>query len=438
MKIKFLHIADTHLGVENYGRLDSRTGLHTRLQDFVNSLKFAFKEGHREEVDLVIFTGDAYRSYDPTPTHQREFASLIQMLSTVKIPIVMITGNHDSPVAFGKASSLDIFGTLATEGVHVVSRDQLLIVQTKSGPLQVACLPWLHRSHLVTGTPYQNLSQEEIVEQLQDLGTQIIERLANQIDPKTPAILAAHVAASEATLSGSEQTAIIGRDPVFLTSILANPAFDYVALGHIHKFQDLNPSGVPPVVYPGSIERIDFGEENEAKGICIVTIQDPDDKPKRKTINPAGTAVNSTKTNKNRPSRKVSYRFIQTPSRPFKTLNISIEKGSDPTTTIIEKIKHYTLTNAVVRIIYEVEEGESDTIDLKAVNRALENSFLVTSIAPKPKAHFHKRRANISEHMVLKEALHAYIQNHVELETLEEDLQITAASLEAELLEKKP
>ncbi|MDA0746631.1 MAG: exonuclease subunit SbcD [bacterium] len=234
MEIKFLHVADTHIGIENYGRLDAATGLHTRLQDFVKSLRFAFEEALKEEVDLVIFSGDAYRSCDPTPTHQREFASLIRMLA--HIPIVMITGNHDSPVAFGKASSIDIFGTLGTEGVYIASDPRLLTIRTKSGPVQVACLPWLHRSRLLSRTQYQTLSQEEAVEKLQDLGAQMIESLAARVDPRYPAILAAHVAAADATFSGSEQTAIIGRDPVFLTSTLANPAFDYIALGHIHKF----------------------------------------------------------------------------------------------------------------------------------------------------------------------------------------------------------
>ena len=253
MSIKFLHVADTHVGVENYGRLDSATGLHTRLQDFIKSLRFSFEEAIKEDVDLVIFAGDAYRSCDPTPTHQREFASLIHRLSARDIPIVMITGNHDSPVSYGKASSVDIFGTLGTRGVHIASEDRLIDIDTKSGPIQIACLPWLHRSRLLTQGPYHNLSQEEVVEKLQDLGALLIENLVTQIKPDIPAVLVGHLAAADATLSGSEQTAIIGRDPVFLTSTLANPAFDYVALGHIHKFQDLNPNAQPPVVYSGSI-----------------------------------------------------------------------------------------------------------------------------------------------------------------------------------------
>lgn len=411
MAIKFLHVADTHIGVENYGRLDSNTGLHTRLQDFIKCLRFAFEEALKEDVDLVIFSGDAYRSCDPSPTHQREFAALIRMLSAEKIPIVMVTGNHDSPVAFGKATSLDIFGTLGTEGVYVTSDDRLITIRTKSGPIQVACLPWLHRSRLLTKGPYQNLSQEEIVRQLQDLGSAIIDGLAARIDPQYPAIMVAHLAAADAALSGSEQTAIIGRDPVFLTSTLANPAFNYVALGHIHKFQDLNANGHPPVVYPGSIERIDFGEANETKGVVMVEIdQDP-------------------ATSKH----VATYRFVRTPARPFKTLEVKIEADQDPTTAILETIRQHTLTDAIVRVIYDLPANHKDTVDLKAIKQALENAFMVTSIAPKPKEQAHHRRASISEDMGVKDALHAYIQNKPDLEDLEKDLQERAAHLETQL-----
>ena len=55
--------------------------------------------------------------------------------------------------------------------------------------------------------------------------------------------------------------------------MVCNPRFDYVALGHIHRHQDLNLGSHPPVVYPGSIERVDFGEVNEEKGFVIAQIE---------------------------------------------------------------------------------------------------------------------------------------------------------------------
>src|SRR3972149_4450294 len=72
--------------------------------------------------------------------------------------------------------------------------------------------------------------------------------------------------------SGSEKRAIYGNDPFFLVSQLAIKPFDYIALGHLHPYQNLNPKGYPAVVYSGSIDRVDFGERKEQKGDCSVGI----------------------------------------------------------------------------------------------------------------------------------------------------------------------
>lgn len=411
LPLKFLHIADTHIGIENYGRIDPSTGLHTRLQDFVKCLRHAFQTALDEEVDAVLFAGDAYRSCDPTPTHQREFASAIRLLVEVGIPVVMVTGNHDSPVSFGKATSLDIFDTLRTAGVRVATRDELISLETKSGPLQVACLPWLNRSRLAAHDDYRALDQEQIVAALQDLGAEIIAGLAEQVDPEHASVLLGHVAAADAALSGTEQTALIGRDPVFLTGTLANAAFDYVALGHIHRFQDLNPGGSPPVVYAGSVERIDFGEESEAKGFCVVTISDSSEPETR---------------------REVEYRFVGTPARPFRTIRASIPDGADPTEVITQQIEEIDVADAVVRVQYELEGDDHPQLDLKAVSQALEDAFLVAGMVAKPKPQTHLRRADITPEAGLRDAVKAYVSNRPELEGIGEDLEKYALDLEAE------
>jgi len=414
MDIALLHLADTHIGVENYGRLDAGTGLHTRLQDFVRSLGHILDRALAEKVDLVVFSGDAYRSCDPSPTHQREFATLLRRVCSSGVPVVLVPGNHDTPAAFGRASSLDIYDALRIDGVHVASEPQLLVVDTVSGSIQVACVPWLHRSRLAAKVPYQGLSDGEMVEALQELGAQIIAGLASQIDPEMPAVLAAHLTAADAAYSGTEQTAIIGRDPVFLTSTLANPAFDYVALGHIHRFQDLNAGAVPPVVYPGSVERIDFGEESDAKGACLVTIREE----------PGGGPGPC--------RRSTSYRFIQAPARPFVTLEVDIPEGQDPTQSIVDRVEAHTLSDAVVRVIYSIS-GEGDTpVDLRAVRRALGEAFFVAGIVPRPKASARARRADVGESMALGEALGAYVRNNPQLTDMEEELQAYAARLEQE------
>jgi len=267
--MKFLHIADIHLGMENYGRINPSTGLHTRLKDFIKCFSFAIDIALEEKVDLVIFAGDAYKNSNPNPTHQREFARQIYRLSEAEIPVVMINGNHDNPVSFGKATSLDIFDILNVSGIRVVTEPQLLNIETKAGPVQVFGLPWPTKNLFLTKEEYKDFTDEKVTKEIQKRASEKIKKFSRMMKPGIPAIFAAHLAAVEATYSGSERSAIIGRDPVFSTQVLAQKEFDYVALGHIHKFQDLNLNNHPPVVYPGSIERINFGEEKDDKGILF-------------------------------------------------------------------------------------------------------------------------------------------------------------------------
>ena len=87
--IRCMHFADTHFGVETYGRLDPATGLNTRLLDFRNSLCRAIESALQEGVHLALFAGDAYKSRDPSQTHQREFALCIRRLTEAGVPVAI-------------------------------------------------------------------------------------------------------------------------------------------------------------------------------------------------------------------------------------------------------------------------------------------------------------------------------------------------------------
>ncbi|MBC8249063.1 MAG: metallophosphoesterase, partial [Anaerolineales bacterium] len=110
--MKLLHFADLHLGVENYGRIDPATGLSTRLMDFLRAYDQVVDYALENDISLVVFAGDAYKTRDPNPTYQREFARRIRRLSTAGIPTVLVAGNHDTPSAVGRAITVEIFATL--------------------------------------------------------------------------------------------------------------------------------------------------------------------------------------------------------------------------------------------------------------------------------------------------------------------------------------
>jgi exonuclease SbcD len=326
--LKILHFADLHLGVENYGRLDPATGLSTRLLDFLAALDQVVDYALENRVDLVLFCGDAYKSREPSQTHQREFARRINRLSTAGIPIFLLIGNHDLPNAIGRATTTEIFDTLSIKHVYVSNRPDIYHIPTSGGTIQIASLPWLRRSPLLSKEDTKNLTFDQINQRLQQVLTNIITANIPKLDPGLPSMLAAHVWVSGAML-GSEKTMTIGQEHVLLLSNVAQPAFDYIALGHIHRHQVLSTD--PPVVYAGSLERIDFGEEEDDKGFYLVDIE-PD---------------------KESGKRRVSFDFHKVTGRRFLTINTGIEpQDTDPTSTILKVIaqKEDQVKDAIVRL----------------------------------------------------------------------------------------
>ena len=345
--MKILHFADLHLGVESYGRIDPATGISSRLLDFLSALDQVMDYALENRVDLVLFCGDAYKSREPSQTQQREFAKRINRLSTSGIPIFLLIGNHDMPNAIGRATTTEIFDTLAVRNVYVSSRPDIYRIQTNGGTIQIASLPWLRRSLLLSKEENKNLSFDQINQQLQQVLTNIIADHASKIDPELPSILAAHVWVAGAQI-GSERLMTIGQEHVLLLSNIANPVFDYIALGHIHRHQVLSSS--PPVVYSGSLERLDFSEEEDEKGFYVLEIE---------PAQPTG-------------KRHVSFDFHRVTGRRFLTINVNIEpEDTDPTSTVLTAIRpddENRVRDAIVRLQISLPaeiEGQLRDNDIK-------------------------------------------------------------------------
>ena len=256
--IKLLHFADAHIDMANYGQHDAASGLPQRVMDFLKSLDFIVETAINEKVDLVIFAGDTYRDRSPAPTFQREWGKRIMRLSRAKIPTLLLTGNHDVSPSQYRAHAIQEFDTLSPDYIHVASSLKLLSPKDLDGvPVQVVAIPWITRSGILASLADDSSSEETPQETIEKALNAWINQTLADLDPNLPTILTAHASIAGAKY-GSEQTVKIGRDVVLPLGLVANPAFDYVALGHIHRYQDLNPGAHPPVVYPGSIERVDL------------------------------------------------------------------------------------------------------------------------------------------------------------------------------------
>ena len=273
MSVKILHFADAHIDSYTGGRIDPSNGLAFHTNDFLKALDEITDTAIAEQVQLVLFAGDAYRSPIPVPTFQREWQRRIVRLSQARIPLLMIPGNHDiSPNTF-KASSLQELDTLrvpylhlAAKGVHLYTPDELDGV-----PVQVIAVPWMPVSLLAARDEGNTLTPEERAARMESEITARVRRALENTDPALPVILMAHYSV-QGSRYPSGQTAETGRDVTLSRSLVCDPAFSYTALGHIHLFQDLNEDQQPPAVYPGSIERVDYGEAREKKGFIIADV----------------------------------------------------------------------------------------------------------------------------------------------------------------------
>lgn len=352
-KIRMLHFADLHVGMENYGRLDPATGVSGRVLDFLGRLDELIDYGLEREVDLVAFAGDAFKTRDPNPTHQRAFARRVKRLADAGVPVVLLVGNHDLPAMVQKASSVDIFHTLQVPNVIVGRVEELHPVETKSGPVQVVTVPYPVRSRLLTRPEFRGLSMSDLDKALQQVVTELIEALKAGLDPEIPTVLIGHFSVASAVW-GSERSVMLGRDVVVPKSVLADPAFDYVALGHIHKHQNLTMGepDAPPVVYAGSLERIDFGEEGQPKGFCWVELAR------------GGT----------------TWEFVPVNARPFVTIRADVRQDEHPTQTVLDAIARHDITDAIVRLIIQTTPESEARLHEKEIDKALGPASYIAAV----------------------------------------------------------
>ena len=355
--MRILHFADLHIGVENYGRIDPDTGLSTRLGDFLHTYDELVDYAIDTNVDLVLFCGDAYKSRDPSQTHQREFARRIARLSHAGIPTFLLVGNHDTPQVIAQATALEIFPTLNVANVHIGDRLRTYLVDTRSGPLQVVALPWIKRSDFLASESARGLTHQRINEEIQRMIDNAIRAQVEGLDSAIPAVFAGHVTISQSTLA-SEQTMMLGHDHVLLNSSVALPQFDYVALGHIHRHQVLSQN--PHVAYAGSLQRVDFGEERDDKGFCVIELD---------ATQPQG-------------SRLASFEFVSSDARRFLTIDVKLSSGDeDPTSTVINAIEAEDLRGAIVRLRISLPAELEPMLVESRIRDALDPAHYVASIS---------------------------------------------------------
>ena len=344
--IRVLHFADAHVGMANFGKTDPQRGISSRIVDFLARLDDMIDFAETHEADLVIFAGDAFRTRSPNPTIQREFAVRVLRLSGLA-PTVLLAGNHDLPLNAAKASSIEIFDTLALAGIWVAQDYETRRISTRRGDVVVGAAPYPMRARLLAHEDMRGTIAEQdealklaLTEQLAMLAKQA-QTLANDDAPK---LLAGHFTL-EGALWGSERGVMLGRDVAVGLDCVAAAGWDYVALGHIHQHQNMThgQANKPPVVYSGSIERIDFGEEGAAKGFCWVELR----------------------------RGQTDWRFVQLNARKLLTIEVDCRDSLDPTQAVLAALDRHDLRDAVLRLRIDLTPESEALLNDGQIQRAL-------------------------------------------------------------------
>ncbi|MDY6873290.1 MAG: exonuclease SbcCD subunit D [Chloroflexota bacterium] len=347
--IKLLHFADAHIDMANYGRHDPASGLPMRVMDFLKSLDEIVQAAIDEQVDLVIFAGDAYKDRSPAPTFQREWDQRIMRLSEAGIPTLLLTGNHDISPSSGRAHAIQEFESLNVPHIRVLSAPQFLGPKELEGlPIQVLALPWVSRSNLMASLELSGGDSAEVYNQLSERLNELVTNWLADADPSLPVILTAH-ASVEGAMYGTERMVMLGNDLVLPPTLVKDDRLDYVALGHIHKPQNLNEGAHPPVIYPGSIERVDFGEVKDDKFFIIAEVE--------------------------RGKTKVDWRRLAN-IRPFIDIAVTLDSEENVNPILQEALQSKGgLDDAIVRMVIDYPRELEALIDEAALRALAEPAF---------------------------------------------------------------
>ncbi len=408
-KVRVFHFGDVHLGVETYGKYNPETGLNTRLEDFARSLNEAIDLALQADADIAIFAGDAYKARDPNQTHQKLFAAALKRLTDSGVPVVLLVGNHDIPNTRGRAHALEIYGLLGGAGVTILQSPEMQAIATRRGSVLVAGMPYLTRSRVLAQEEARAKSVEEVAVLMRERYGDYIAELGREVAqfPQYIALLTGHFTVAEARLGVGTQGFLLNpNEPQVPVSAIALPVFDYVAMGHVHRHQDMHNGAQPPVVYCGSIDRIDYGERVEDKGFVLVDVQ-------------KGHAV---------------FRHITVKTRPFLHIEADAMNSEDPTRTIVEEIATYPIGGAIVKLSYKVTAERASLVRHEELRKALGAAHLIVSLSREAGSGTALTRSEgFSETLTPEKALELYIETQPRLVARKEELVTAARPLIARL-----
>ncbi|HXM48514.1 MAG TPA: exonuclease SbcCD subunit D [Pyrinomonadaceae bacterium] len=257
--MRFLHTSDWHLGKTLKGR--SRAEEHeAALIEILDIIR-------NEKVDCALITGDVFDSQAPSPEAEHLAFNFFSELRGLKVPAVVIGGNHDHPKRL-----LAIRDVLKVLDIHVRPEpirpaDGGLVEIEKNGELaRIAVLPFVTAGKIEDASKLMGPEIQRYQEYAERISA-MADLLSSSFSKTSINLLLAHLYVDGAETSKSEREIHVAK-PYAVSAQRFPSTAHYIALGHLHRPQEIHaPSRT---LYAGSVLQLDFGERDQQKRVVII------------------------------------------------------------------------------------------------------------------------------------------------------------------------
>ena len=259
--MRFFHLADLHIG------FPLKNGENNF--NFQNTLDFVIEKAKEYKVDLVVIAGDVFHKRDPEVRDEKLFARFVNALAESNIEILIVTGNHEGAPFRERSIHLDLYNELPLKFIHISKTPEVITIKG----VNFITLPYPFKTNILSKEEYRDKSEDEVLNILNRRLLSIVDELISEVNGGKN-ILVAHMPVSEGVI-GFEQYINFSKELPLSIEELDRSNIIYYALGHLHKNQILKSRKYEHTfAYPGSLDRLDFGEENDPKGFFFVEVED--------------------------------------------------------------------------------------------------------------------------------------------------------------------
>lgn len=249
--MKLIHLSDIHLG--------KRVNEFSMLEDQAHILKKILAVVDEEKPDGVLIAGDVYDKSVPSTEAVQLFDDFLVRLAERKLPVFIISGNHDSPERLSFANRL-----IDAAGIHLApvynGMVEPITLSDEYGPVNVYMLPFIKPAHVRGFFPDTEITGYS------DAVAAAIGRM--NIDKTQRNVLITHQFVTGAQRSDSEELSVGGTDNIG-AEVFCD--FDYVALGHIHGPQNMDSGRIR---YCGSPLKYSFSEAAQQKSVTVAELKE--------------------------------------------------------------------------------------------------------------------------------------------------------------------